>query len=136
MSKRLLEKENFKCIKHALKENYKRVTELSKANETKNSPTNGEEVKPQTQDQSNSTPQKVSKSLSKAISLFSKVRLFRSLQIVHIKQEGIKFHNPEDFFPNQFHQQIINSKLDSEAPKPPQTSGTTNSITTELPHNE
>jgi hypothetical protein len=39
ISKRFLLKENFKCIKHALKENYKRESELSKANETKNSPT-------------------------------------------------------------------------------------------------
>jgi hypothetical protein len=83
---------------------YKRVSELSKAKETKNSPIDGEELKPQTQDQSNSIPQKVSRSLSKAVSLFSKEWLFRSRQIVHLRQEGIKFHTPKDFFPNQFHQ--------------------------------
>ncbi len=35
------------------KKNYKRISELSNVRETKNSPTDGEEVRPQTQDQSN-----------------------------------------------------------------------------------
>ena len=55
-------------------------------------------------DQSYKTPKKISKSLSKAVSLFLKVRLFSSRHMVHIRQEGIKFHTPKDFFPNQFHQ--------------------------------
>ena len=35
---------------------YKIILEWSNAKETKNSPTDGEEVKPQTRDQSNKTP--------------------------------------------------------------------------------
>ena len=58
--------------------NYKRISALSKTKETKNSPTDGEEVKPHARDQSNNTPKKISKSLSIAVSLFSKERLFRS----------------------------------------------------------
>ena len=42
--------------------------------------------------------------LATGVSMFSKVRLFLSLQIVHMRQEGIKFQTPEDLFPNQFHQ--------------------------------
>ncbi len=42
--------------------------------------------------------------LAKGVSLFSKVRLFLSLQMVHIRQAGIKFQTPDERFPNQFHQ--------------------------------
>jgi hypothetical protein len=90
--------------KACIQRDYKRISELSIAKETKNSPIDGEEVTPQARDQSKSTPRKISRSLSIAVSLFSKEWLFCSRQMVHIKQEGIKFRTPEDFFPNQFHQ--------------------------------
>ena len=48
-------KENFKCIKHALKASYRNTSELSIAKEAKNSPTEGDEVKPHAQDQSYKT---------------------------------------------------------------------------------
>jgi hypothetical protein len=76
----------------------------SEHSEAKNSPTEGEEVRPQALDQSYKEPKNNSMILAKGVSLFSKVRLFLSLQIVHIRQEGIKFQTPEDRFPNQFHQ--------------------------------
>jgi hypothetical protein len=105
ISKKVLlkERKELKCIKHALKADYKSKSELelSKNKETKNSPTDGEEVNPQARDQSNKTPMKISNNLSIAVSLSSKVRLFLSHQIVHIRQEGIRFHTSEDFFPNQ-----------------------------------
>ena len=49
--------------------------------------------------------------LAKGVSLFSKVRLFFSLQVVHIRHEGIKFQTPEDRFPNQFHQPNSTSEI-------------------------
>ena len=86
------------------KQNYICKLELSIAKETRKSPTEGKEERPQALDQSYKEPKKISIILAEGVSLFSKVRLFLSLQIVHIRQEGIKFHTPEDLFPNQFHQ--------------------------------
>jgi hypothetical protein len=80
------------------KENYKWTSELSNARETKNSPTDGEEVRPQALDQSNKEVKNLSITLATGLSTFSKVRLFLSLQIVHMRQEGIKFQTPEDLF--------------------------------------
>ena len=74
---------------------YKCESELSNAKEAKNSPTEGEEVRPQALDQSYKEPKKVSMIFSKGVSVSSKVRLFLSLQMVHIRQEGIKFQTPE-----------------------------------------
>ena len=85
-------------------QNYKCKSELSNAKEAKNSPTKGEEVRPQALDQSYKETKKISMTLATGVSMFSKVRLFLSLQIVHMSQEGIKFQTPEDLFPNQFHQ--------------------------------
>ena len=87
-----------------LKKNYKWISELSNERETKNSPTDGEEVKPQALDQSNKEVKNLSVTLATGLSTSSKVRLFFSLQIVQMRQEGIKFQIPEDLFPNQFHQ--------------------------------
>ena len=96
---------------------YKCKSELSNAKEAKNSPTVGEEVRPQALDQSYKEPKKISMIFSKVFSVSSKVRLFLSLQMVHIRQEGIKFQTSEDLFPNQFHQPITNSIHEPEAPK-------------------
>jgi hypothetical protein len=79
-------------------------SEKSKAKEAKNSPTEGEVVRPQVLDQSYTVPKNNSMILAKRVSLFSKVQLFLSLQRVHIRQAGIKFQTPEECFPNQFHQ--------------------------------
>jgi hypothetical protein len=87
-----------------LKLSYTCKLELSKAKESKNSPTDGEEVRPQALDQSYKVVKKSSRSLAIGVSWSSKIRLFLSLQIVHIRQEGIKFQIPEDLFPNQFYQ--------------------------------
>ena len=70
-------------------------SEKSEANEAKNSPTEGEVVRPQVLDQSYTVPKNNSMILAKGVSLFSKVRLFFSLQVVHIRHEGIKFQTPE-----------------------------------------
>jgi hypothetical protein len=86
------------------KQDYKWILELLQAKDSKNSPTEGEDVSPQALDQSNKEAKKSSMTLAKGVSMFSKVRLFLSLQIVHIRHEGIKFQTPEDLFPNQFHQ--------------------------------
>ena len=86
------------------KQDYKRMSELLQAKESKNSPTEGEDVSPQALDQSNKEAKKSSMTLAKGVSMFSKVRLYLSLQIVHIRHEGIKFQTPKDLFPNQFHQ--------------------------------
>ena len=82
------------------KQNYICKLELSIAKETRKSPIEGEEERPQALDQSYTVPKNNSMILAKGVSLFSKVRLFLSLQIVHIRQEGIKFQTPEDRFPN------------------------------------
>jgi hypothetical protein len=79
-------------------------SEKSKAKEAKNSPIEGEVVRPQALDQSYTVPKNNSMILAKGVSLFSKLRLFLSLQIVHIRKAGIKFQTPEECFPNQFHQ--------------------------------
>ena len=63
--------------------NYKRRSELSKVSEAKNSPTDGQEVRPQALDQSNKEAKNNSMTLVIGLSVFSKVRLFFSLQIVH-----------------------------------------------------
>jgi hypothetical protein len=86
------------------KQDYKCKSELLQAKDSKNSPTEGEDVSPQALDQSNRETKKISMTLAKGVSMFSKVRLFLSLQIVHMRHEGIKFQTPEDLFPNQFHQ--------------------------------
>jgi hypothetical protein len=79
-------------------------SEKSEAKEAKNSPTEGQVVRPQALDQSYTVPKNNSMILAKGVSLFSKVQLFLSLQIVHIRQAGIKFQTPKERFPNQFHQ--------------------------------
>ncbi len=85
------------------KQDYNGIFELLQANDSKNSPTEVEDVSPQALDQSNKETKKSSMTLATSVSMFSKVRLFLSLQIVHIRHEGIKFQTPEDLFPNQFH---------------------------------
>jgi hypothetical protein len=91
---------------HSKQENkdYKGISKLLQAKDSKKSPTEGEDVSPQAQDQSNKETKKISMTLAKGVSIFSKVCLFLSLQIVHMRQEGIKFQTPEDLFPNQFHE--------------------------------
>jgi hypothetical protein len=91
------------------KQDYKRMSELLQAKDSKNSPTKGEAISPQALDQSNKETKKSSITFARGVSMFSKVRLFLSLQIVHIRHEGIKFQTPEDLFPNQFHQPNNNS---------------------------
>ena len=86
------------------KQGYKCKSELSKAKDSKNSSTEGEDISPQALDQSNRETKKISMTLAKGVSMFSKVHLFLSLQRVHMRQEGIKFQTPKDLFPNQFHQ--------------------------------
>jgi hypothetical protein len=60
-------------------ENYKWKSELSKAREAKNSPTDEEEVRPQALDQSNKEVKNLSTTLATGLSMFSKMRLFLSL---------------------------------------------------------
>ena len=105
-----------------LKLSYSCKVELWKAKEAKNSPTDGEIVRPQALDQSYKLIQKISRSLANGVSWSSKIRLFLSLQIVHIRQEGIKFQTLKHLFPNQFHQ-------------PKSISGTWEGITHSIPTN-
>ncbi len=95
----ILLQRNFECIKHALKADYIGKTEFSNAKESKKSRTEEDKVSPQTRAQSNKEPMNCSIRLPNPISQFSKVLLFPSLQMVHIKHEGIKFQTPEDCFP-------------------------------------
>jgi hypothetical protein len=96
--------------------NYKWRSELSNAREAKNSPTDKEEVRPQALDQSNKEVKNMSMTLATRLFVFSKIRLFLSLQIVHVRQEGIKFQTPKDLLPNQFHQP--NNKFETLATRP------------------
>ena len=93
-----------------LKQKNRNYIDLSNAKESKNSPTDGEWVRPQALDQSYKVVKISSISLAIGVSWLSKVRLFLSLQIVHIRQEGIKFQTSEDLFPNQFHHPNSNSR--------------------------
>ena len=61
-----------------------------------------EEVKPHAQDQSNKVVANNSKSLSLESTESSNMRLFLSLQIIHITQNGTKFQTFEECFPKQF----------------------------------
>ena len=61
-----------------------------------------EEVKPHAKDQSNKVVANNSKSLSPESTESSKMRLFLSLQIIHITQCGTKFQTFEECFPKQF----------------------------------
>ena len=113
IGKRVLLQTKSNCIKHALKEkitmekhNYQKLMILKK------SPSEEDEVSPQTRDQSNKEPKKSSIILPTKLSIFLKVRLFLSSHIVHIKQEGTKFHTPEEVLPNQFHHPKISSIID------------------------
>ena len=61
-----------------------------------------EEVKPHAKDQSNKVVANNSKSLSPESTESSNMRLFLSLQIIHITQCGTKFQTFEECFPKQF----------------------------------
>jgi hypothetical protein len=64
---------------HSKLECYKCKSELSKAKEAKNSPTDGEEVRPQALDQSYKETKKISMILATGVSWFSNVHIFLSL---------------------------------------------------------
>ena len=70
--------------------------------ESKNNGMDFQEVKPHAQDQSNKVIANNSKSLSPESTEPSNMRLFLSLQIIHITQCGTKFQTFEECFPNQF----------------------------------
>ena len=61
-----------------------------------------QEVKPHAQDQSNKVVANNPKSLSPESTESSNMRLFLSLQIIHITRCGTKFQTFEECFPNQF----------------------------------
>ena len=70
--------------------------------ESKNIGMDFEEVKPHAKDQSNKVVANNSKSLSPESTESSNMRLFLSLQIIHITQCGTKFQTFEECFPKQF----------------------------------
>jgi hypothetical protein len=130
IGKSILLKKNSKCIKHALKEmitmekqNYQklmirknllprkmRLAPIRETNQSRNQII-----------------------LPTKLSIFSKVGLFLSRHMVHIKQDGTMFHTPKEVFPNQFHHPKRSSTIRSEStqtmPKD-QTSKLHNSLAT------
>ena len=114
-----------------------RELQKRKANETKNSPTDGEEVNPKPET-NQTAPHRRSLEVylmqflcSQKSGCFIPAKLSTSSK----KESNSTLLTTTSSQTNST-SQIINPKLDSGAPKPSQTSGTPNSTTTELPHNE
>ena len=74
--------------------------ELNTMREQRNKGSESLEVSPQALDQSKREPLKEAINWSLDLSMSSKVRQFRSLQIHHIRHNGAKFQMLEECFPN------------------------------------